>query len=539
MCAEPEFVITYQRDSWAIHVYSFQMSFNGRLNPLLSLSSSGSETATAMTASTLSLNSEAYFGMAAAAAASAGDDSGTTAVLCERLSACQSALASKERTLRRLRAEQEEQLGSLCRQMMSFECGLRRKQRELEAALSQRDRIIREQNAVIRFLMRKTGTKTRNISKLRSEAIAKIPQIVDVTEEASVAAAPTVVSIEASPNVCGGTKDTPSAPLTMNQPTTTTATPPRQQQHLTTIRLNGELSSIVESASENGGDSDSAIILDDSVSSSASASLKSNNSTSGGSTASCSSTAANIAGPSSMSSMNALRLKRISRSVSDVVTAGSDGNVNSPEASEENYLHPPGSDERCPQSEVRNACGRSRVVKLVDDEDGDLSDDYSTVEEEVDEQRDDDSGSGGGGNGAPFDSSHYRGFLLRHGSFERYKKSAKSGGGSTSSSSATDEQGVVVTVNGGGGGGYGGGGGKVPSINHRSVTKPRDIKNRRAKLGMHGLAARGGNVPGGGAANPAAMVPNVSESIRSFVEKRGSVYKSVFLEQGPVSHSFA
>ena len=56
---------------------------------------------------------------------------------------------------------------------------------------------------------------------------------------------------------------------------------------------------------------------------------------------------------------------------------------------------------------------------------------------------------------------------------------------------------------------------------------------------MHGLAARGGNVPGGGAASPAAVVPNVSESIRSFVEKRGSVYKSVFLEQGPVSHSFA
>ena len=517
------------------------MSFNGRLNPLLSLSSSGSETATAMTASTLSLNSEGYFGMAAAAAAS-GDVSGTTAVLCERLSACQSALASKERTLRRLRAEQEEQLASLCRQMMSFECGLRRKQRELEAALGQRDRIIREQNAVIRFLMRKTGTKTRNIAKLRSEAMAKIPQIVDVTEEdgATAAAAPTVVSIEGSPNVCEGTKDgergTPTPPA-MRQPTT----PPKHQQHLTTIRLNGELSSIVESASENGGDSDSAIILDDSVSSSASASIKSNNSTSSaGSTASCSSTAANIAGPSSMSLMNASRLKRISRSVSDVVTADNDGNDPSPEPPEEDCPSPSCGDEGRPESDVRSAGGgRSRVVKLVDDEDededeDDLSDDYSTVEEEVDEQGDDDSGSGGG---APFDSSHYRGFLLRHGSFERFKKSAKTGGGgggggTGGGTSAADEQGVVVTVNGGGCGG----GGKVPSINHRSVTKPRDVKNRRAKLGTHGLAARG-NVPG--ASDPAAAVPSVSESIRSFVEKRGSVYKSVFLEQGPVSHSFA
>ena len=508
------------------------MSFNGRLNPILSLSSSGSETATAMTASTLSLNSEGYFGMAAAAAAS-GDMSGTTAVLCERLSACQSALASKERTLRRLRAEQEEQLASLCRQMMSFECCLRRKQRELEAALGQRDRIIREQNAVIRFLMRKTGTKTRNIAKLRSEAIAKIPQLVDVTDEVcaeAATAAPTVVSIEASPNVCEGAKDghrgTPH-PMTMNRPTI----PPRHQQHLTTIRLNGELSSIVESASENGGDSDSAIILDDSVSSSASASIKSNNSgSSGGSTASSSSTAANIAGPSSMSSMNASRLKRISRSVSDVVTADNDGSGQSPEPLE--GCPPPGGDEdRCLESEVRSAGGRSRsrVVKLVDEEDDDLSDEYSTVEEEVDEQEQgDNDDSGSGGSGVPFDSSHYRGFLLRHGSFERYKKSAKSG---TGSASATDGQGVLVTVNGGGGGG----GGKVPSINHRSVTKPRDVKNRRAKLGMHGLAARGNAA---GAAN-AAVVPNVSESIRSFVEKRGSVYKSVFLEQGPVSHSFA
>ena len=508
------------------------MSFNGRLNPLLSLSSSGSETATAITASTLSLNSEAYFGMAA------GDVSATTAVLCERLTACQSALASKERTLRRLRAEQEEQLASLCRQMMSFECGLRRKQRELEAALTQRDRIIREQNAVIRFLMRKTGTKTRNIAKLRSEAMAKIPQIVDVTEEAGAAAAaattasaaPTVVSIESSPNFCKGPRDGDKGTL----PTPPGVSQPKQQQHLTTIRLNGELSSIVETASENGGDSDSAIILDDSVSSSASASIKSNNSTaSGGSAASCSSTAANIAGPSSVSLMNASRLKRISRSVSDVVTAASDQSGPSPEPLADDSPHPRGVDGgRLPESEVRNGGGRSRVVKLVDDEDDedDLSDDYSTVEEEVDEQGDDGDGSGSGGScgGAPFDSSHYRGFLLRHGSFERYKKSANLGGVSASGPSATGEQGVVVTVNGGGGGA------KVPSINHRSVTKPRDIKNRRAKLG--GLSARGG---GGGAPGAAAAMPNVSESIRSFVEKRGSVYKSVFLEEGSVSHSFA
>ena len=498
------------------------MSFNGRLNPILSLSTSSSEVA----ASSLSLSSESYFGMAAA---SGDSGAAATAVLCERLTACQSALASKERTLRRLRAEQEEQLASLCRQMMSFECGLRRKQRELETALGQRDRIIREQNAVIRFLMRKTGSKTRNIAKLKSEAMAKIPQIVDPGDDetgagaaagAPVPATATVVSIE-SPRQSGEG----AAACAPDQPQ---APPPKHQQHLTTIRLNGELSSILESASENGGDSDSAIILDDSVSSSASASIKSNNSSaSGGSTASASSTTANIAGPSSaMSSANASRLKRISRSVSDVVTADND---ESNEASAD-----------CPELEVRSV-GPSRVVKLVDDEDEDLSDDYSTVEEEVEQEGvgDDDDGDSGGG--ASFDSNHYRGFLLRHGSFERYKKSARFGVGGSGvhavsggeAGSAPDEQGVVVTVNG-----CSSGGAKaVPAINHRSVTKPRDVKNRRAKLG-HGFAGRGGGGPGAAsAAGPA--VPNVSESIRSFVEKRGSVYKSVFLEQGPVSHSFA
>ena len=499
------------------------MSFNGRLNPILSLSSSGSEVA----ASSLSLNSEGYFGMAAAAAAASGDSGAATAVLCERLSACQSALASKERTLRRLRAEQEEQLASLCRQMMSFECGLRRKQRELETALGQRDRIIREQNAVIRFLMRKTGSKTRNIAKLKSEAMAKIPQIVDPGDEtgASVPATATVVSIEC-PRQSG---EGASAADRSDQPQA--APPPKHQQHLTTIRLNGELSSILESASENGGDSDSAIILDDSVSSSASASIKSNNSSaSGGSNASASSTAANIAGPSSaISRANASRLKRISRSVSDVVTADND---------ESNGTSADSREDR-PELEVRSV-GPSRVVKLVDDEDEDLSDDYSTVEEEVEQDGvgGDDDGDSGSGGGTSFDSNHYRGFLLRHGSFERYKKSARIGMGCSSSHAAgadggvgdagaePDEQGVVVTVNGGK---------AVPAINHRSVTKPRDVKNRRAKLG-HGFAGRGAAASGAG--GPAA-VPNVSESIRSFVEKRGSVYKSVFLEQGPVSHSFA
>ena len=70
--------------------------------------------------------------------------------LVEQLAVCRSALTSRDKSLRRLRSEQEEQLSSLCRQMMSFECGLRRKQRELAAAIRQRDRVIREQADIIR-----------------------------------------------------------------------------------------------------------------------------------------------------------------------------------------------------------------------------------------------------------------------------------------------------------------------------------------------------------------------------------------------------
>ena len=172
---------------------------------------------------------------------------------------------------------------------MSFECGLRRKQRELGVAIQQRDRIIREQAIVIRFLAEKTGNKTRKISDLKNEAMAKIPQIVNETEQEE----------ESSKKASG------SNPL-----------------HLTTIRVTGgagatgtgtnfpgtELTSILETGSENG-DSDSAIILDDSLAST----LSSNSSNTGASSDHLSST-------SSSSDTRRCHLRRISRSVSDVMS---------------------------------------------------------------------------------------------------------------------------------------------------------------------------------------------------------------------------
>ncbi len=59
----------------------------------------------------------------------------------------------REREVRRARSEHESRLAQLCAQMMGLECGLRRKERELSAALRQRERTIKEQSRVIHILL--------------------------------------------------------------------------------------------------------------------------------------------------------------------------------------------------------------------------------------------------------------------------------------------------------------------------------------------------------------------------------------------------
>jgi hypothetical protein len=489
------------------------MSFNGRLNPILSLSSSASDSTGSMamlTASNLSLNSEGCL--------MAMDQDNSHLALCERLATCQAALASRERTLRRLRSEQEDQLASLCRQMMSFECGLRRKQRELEMALKQRDKIIREQNLIIRFLLSKTGTKTRNISKLKSEAMSKMPSIAvekDTCSRTVVAVAHSSTTAPSQQSLA--MKNVRKQPQQSPQPSKRVNIP---GQHLTTIRLNGELTSILEgSASENGGDSDSAIILDDSSASSSSAS----SSMKGGGAKAAGEEQGSGSAEAVSSSLSRARLKRPSRSVSDVMT------VEMEDEDDEKVTALSDS------GECNNKKPSTRIVKLVEEDEDDFSEDYSTVEEE-DEEEEGSEDDGRDESYCSFDSSHYRGFLLRHGSFERYKsRSLKDSENPNidkerekvlqSDASAPSENGVV-TVNGAFGSSR-----QIPSINHRSVTKPRDVKNRSSSKAAK-LGATAAGRPGSSA--------SVSESIKNFVEKRGSVYRSVFLDsQSEMSHSFA
>ena len=395
--------------------------------------------------------------------------------LAEKLADCQGTLRSKERLLRRMRMEQEEQLALLCRQMMSFECGLRRKQKELSVAIQQRDRIIQEQAIVIRFLADKTGNKKRNIADLRSEAMAKIPQVVE----------------ETPPGEPGQDNSRNKAPL-----------------HLTTIRVNNnsngtamskELTSIIESASEN--DSDSAIILDDSLASTMSSS--SSETISHG--------------------LNSAHLRRISRSVSDVMTVSllSEAAAMAQHQSSSDRLDSLGS-KRLSDSSEKSGSG-----SLSDPEDLQPS---------------------------SFDSSNYRGFLLRHGSYERYKHRSLRVKKSTEPPSPTNvKSGIHLHHSnplGNGNTSPGSGNSSVtssprqlPSINHRSVTKPRDIKNRsrgnnsshhgRQQVLHHHNNNSAQNNSRAGAGSSAGVTNGKSDLNNATVaERSGSVYRSsVFLEQ--------
>jgi hypothetical protein len=124
-----------------------------------------------------------------------------------------------------MRTKQESTLAALCRQLLELECGLRKKEKELKAALMQREKVIREQSFLIKALAKKVGAKPTDIRQLCDEAKAKIPQVTEVG---------------------GSTNATPGTAEVGRNPFSSTV----------------ELSSIVESdGSEN--DSDSAIMVDD------------------------------------------------------------------------------------------------------------------------------------------------------------------------------------------------------------------------------------------------------------------------------------
>ena len=203
--------------------------------------------------------------------------------------------------------------------LLELECGLRKRERELVSILQQRDRKIMEQSHIIRFLTKKTGKTKTKIRSLADEAAAKIPQ----WSSTATAAAAVDHILEKTKGGNAAKAVTPHQPVGGGGGSAVTQITPgssksNSKKPVETSSAEVTLSSIMESEeSEN----DSAVILDE------------------------------LASPTSKSSSSGC----VSRSVSDVMSSEAElEKTNLPEIS-------------------------------------------------------------------PFASPNYRGFLLRHGSYERYK----------------------------------------------------------------------------------------------------------------------
>ena len=231
--------------------------------------------------------------------------------------------------IRLMSENHEKTLSAICRQLLELEVGLRKKEKELTTALLQREKVIREQNYLIRVLGKKAGAKRTDIRQLCDEAMSKIPQV----EETS---------------------------LSSSSPEDVKILDSRKNPFSSTV----ELSSIVESGSEN--DSDSAIMVDDER-------LHQQSSPEMSTTL-----------PRSCRQIIHRHTRAISRSVSDVASATLSEELPSPSDDIEAELSPAFSSPHLCDNDV-----------FVDDDENSAF--------------------------TGFDSAHYRGFLLRHGSYERYK----------------------------------------------------------------------------------------------------------------------
>ena len=248
-----------------------------------------------------------------------------------------------------MRTFHEKTLASIFRNLLELEVGLRKKEKELSTALLQREKVIQEQNFLIKVLTKKAGAKRADIRQICDEAKAKIPQV-----EAT--------SLTASAQD-GNVKNVENRKMAFPS--------------------NVELSSIVESCdSEN--DSDSAIMLDDER------------------------ILLQQSSPEMSSTTSAPRTRRlnrsrtISRSVSDVASAT---------LSEEFQVRQDDDDDGH-EADVVDRANLSHAFSTPH-----ICANNEKTFDVVDVNDENDF------NG--FDSAHYRGFLLRHGSYERYKIRAK------------------------------------------------------------------------------------------------------------------
>ena len=362
--------------------------------------------------------------------------------------------------VRKMRDEHESQLKVLCRQLLNLESGLRKSERELKMEIQQKDKKIQEQENIIEFLVKKSNTKCRDIKDLCEEAVAKIPQIQPVLDSVEVVSdrdrsdsrntnssniqrrlSDTII-VNVKHQVSQNSKNEDDLEVSKKQPNNRVST---NKQDLTSI--------YEYSDSQNDNDSDSAIIIDDRLmSSSLQRSQYKGISRSISDVVSCiSSTPLKDVVPTNDNddedNVSGVNVKQ-ARDTSSNTNNPKNKNIASIHLAEgldmggnekgQNLPYPPST---CITSLLGNnlntwysneACGslspplllmrkhQSRMTTHLDTRVNSCS---SEEEEEEDEMfvGDDMDKTNKEDDKSPFASANYRGFLLRHGSYERYK----------------------------------------------------------------------------------------------------------------------
>ena len=361
---------------------------------------------------------------------------------------------------RKMRKEHESQLKMLCRQLLNLESGLRKTEQELKAQIQEKDKKIQEQANIIEFLVKKSTTKSVDIKDLCEEAVAKIPQVQPLLDSDEAVSKENEKNLEMVQrrlsdtiivNVKHDSSQNNNDDLEMSK---------KEDNKKNNNRVSSnkqDLTSIYEySDSQNDNDSDSAIIIDDRLMSSSSSLQKSQYkgiSRSISDVVSCiaSTPLNNVTSNDNTNhedddivkqdhSATTISNKYTKKNRSSIHLADGFKDLGGNEKGQ-NLPYPPST---CISSLLGNnlntwysndACGSlspplllmrkqqsrmsthldTRVNSCSSDEDIGEEEDELFVGDNIDKRSKDEYDK------SPFTSANYRGFLLRHGSYERYK----------------------------------------------------------------------------------------------------------------------
>ena len=388
--------------------------------------------------------------------------SSTVKSLAKELLDTRARLNCQQIQVQKMRKEHESQLKVLCRQLLSLESGLRKTEQDLKLEIQQKEKKIQEQANIIEFLVKKSAAKSVDIKDLCEEAVAKIPQVQPLSDDSSENEVTKeneknlkMVQRRLSDTIIVNVKHESSQ--NNNDDLEMSKKEDNKKNNNRVSSNKQDLTSIYEySDSQNDNDSDSAIIIDDRLMSSSSSLQKSQYkgiSRSISDVVSCiaSTPLNNLTGNDNTNHEDDDIVKQDhgSTTISNKFTKKNKSSIHLTEGFKDlggnekgqNLPYPPST---CISSLLGNnlntwysndACGSlspplllmrkqqsrmsthldTRVNSCSSDEEEEEEEDEMFGEDNIDKRNKDEIDK------SPFTSSNYRGFLLRHGSYERYK----------------------------------------------------------------------------------------------------------------------